>query len=166
MTPFLRTAVVTLALLVCAVSAHSQSRYTFSASGDEVTDTQTGLIWRRCSEGQTWNGSTCTGSATTYTLERALAHAKAQAGTAGWRLPNVKELGSISDVTSSSDPTDKNVFPANRMNGVHWSSTPLAGNPAGWGIHGAVWGVNLSLGSASHSQGHGASQSFSVRLVR
>lgn len=33
----------------------------FTLNGTEVTDQRTGLIWKRCSEGQGWSGSTCTG---------------------------------------------------------------------------------------------------------
>jgi len=44
--------------------------------------------------GQTWAnaGSSCTGTASTYTHEQAPAYAKTQTG---WRLPNVKELASL-----------------------------------------------------------------------
>ncbi len=32
----------------------------FSDNGDgTATDTLTGLLWKRCSEGQTWDGATC-----------------------------------------------------------------------------------------------------------
>jgi hypothetical protein len=36
---------------------------TYSDNGDgTVTDPTTGLTWMRCSMGQTWNGTTCTGA--------------------------------------------------------------------------------------------------------
>jgi hypothetical protein len=126
MNPFLRTTVVTATLLLAATLAHSQTRYTYSTTGDEVTDTKTGLTWRRCSEGQAWSGTTCTGTAATYTQEQALAHAKSQASVAGWRLPNVKELSSITDKTRSNPAIDTTAFPATPSS-WYWSSTPEVG---------------------------------------
>lgn len=47
--------------------ARSTPDGTFVDNGDgTVTDTRHGLIWKRCAEGQTWDGSTCTGDAVTY----------------------------------------------------------------------------------------------------
>lgn len=127
MNPSIRTTLATVALLLATASAQSQTRYTYSTARDEVTDSKTGLIWRRCSEGQTWSGSICTGTAATYTHEQALAQAKAQTGTAGWRLPNVKELASIADSTRVSPAIDPAAFPATPSN-WYWSSTPYAGD--------------------------------------
>ncbi|MBJ6922970.1 DUF1566 domain-containing protein, partial [Vibrio cholerae] len=48
----------------------------FSDNGDgTVTHHTTGLIWQRCSLGQSWDGTDCTGEATTFTWEEALAAA-------------------------------------------------------------------------------------------
>ncbi len=123
---YLRSATIPMALLACAVSTHAQSRYTYSATGDEVTDSQTGLVWRRCSEGQSWGGGTCTGTARTYTYEAALVQAQAQSGTAGWRLPNVKELSSITDKTRVNSAIDPTAFPRTPSEWF-WTSTPYAG---------------------------------------
>ncbi len=60
----------------------------FVVNGDEVTDTETGLIWQRCTLGQT--GNDCSGSASLHTWQQAL-----QAAYAPWRLPNINELESI-----------------------------------------------------------------------
>lgn len=159
MNPFLRTTVVTAALLLAATLAHSQSRYTYSTAGDEVTDTQTGLTWRRCSEGQTWSGTSCTGTATiaaTYTHEQALAHAKAQAGAAGWRLPSVKELSSIAEKTRTNPAIDTSAFPAT-PSGWYWSSTPYAGD-SGYARY-----VNFYSGNVAYGYRYA---SLHVRLVR
>lgn len=46
----------------------------FSDNGDgTVTHHATGLIWQRCSLGQSWDGTDCTGTATTFTWQQALA---------------------------------------------------------------------------------------------
>lgn len=126
MNPSIRATLATVALLLAAASAQSQTRYTYSAAGDEVTDSKTGLIWRRCSEGQTWSGGTCTGTAATYTHEQALVQAQSQAGTAGWRLPNVKELSSIVNKALVNPAIDSTAFPVTPSE-WYWSSTPYAG---------------------------------------
>ena len=73
--------VAALVMSLAAVApAQAQSRYAYSADGAEVTDAQTGLIWRRCTVGQTWVNSTCTGGLTVFRHEEALAHAMTQSG--------------------------------------------------------------------------------------
>jgi hypothetical protein len=139
-----------------AVSADVQSRYTYSAAGDEVTDSQTGLVWRRCCEGQTWSAGTCTGTAASYTHEAALMQAKAQAGAAGWRLPNVRELSSITNKTGAAPAVDPMAFPATPSY-FFWTSTPYAGNPRN------AWYVYSYDGGSGHNLRSFASH---VRLVR
>lgn len=150
----------TAAVLLTTTVAQAQARYTYSATGDEVTDTKTGLTWRRCSEGQIWSGSICTGIAATYTHEQALAHATTQAGTKGWRLPNVKELSSIANRTRSNPAIDTNAFPATPPN-LYWSSTPYAGYSA------YVWWVEFSGGFVYFNASRdGFGGGGHVRLVR
>jgi len=107
-----------------------------SADGTEVTDSRTGLIWQRCTVGQSWNGSTCVGPISQYSHELALAFAKAP-----WRVPNVKELSSLVG-GSLGMAIDGSVFVATQPAG-YWTSTPDVRNPA------AAWGVSFSDGSAS-----------------
>jgi hypothetical protein len=156
MNPSIRATLTAMALLLAGASAQSQTRYTYSAAGDEVTDSKTSLIWRRCSEGQTWSGSTCTGTAATYTHEQALAQAQSQAGTAGWRLPNVKELTSIADKALVNPAIDSTAFPATPSN-WYWSSTPYAGSSSD------AWNVDFYYGYVSDSS---RGNYFHVRLVR
>ena len=62
-----------------------------------VKDPLTGLEWMRCSLGQTWTGSTCSGTATTYTWDDAKEKARnlTFANHSDWRLPTVYELHSL-----------------------------------------------------------------------
>jgi hypothetical protein len=84
--------------------------YGTDAANNVAVDVLTGLQWRRCAEGQTWSGSTCTGNFSTFFYNRyALAHARQRVG---WRVPNVKELASIVDWTRSGPMVDPAVFPA------------------------------------------------------
>ena len=129
-----------LFLLACGVLA---APFTVSADGQEVTDTKTGLIWRRCTEGMAASGSTCTGTAGTFTHEAALERASAQATAAGvaWRLPNVKELFSIADKSRRNPAIDTVAFPAmpddvSEPGSLFWSSSPYVGRAdVAW----AVW---------------------------
>ncbi|MBK9359642.1 MAG: DUF1566 domain-containing protein [Rubrivivax sp.] len=130
-------------------------RYTFNSTGDEVTDTRTGLVWRRCVEGMTWNGSTCTGASRTFTHEGALAHAQSQAG---WRLPSVKDLGSIADRRRMTPALDTAVFPA-VSSGYFWTTTPLVGSPSD------AWHVRADTGAVFNTGGR-STGSLQVRLVR
>jgi hypothetical protein len=132
----------------------AQSRYTPSANGDEVTDTQTGLVWKRCVEGMAWSGSTCTGSYATFTHEQALVQAK---NSTNYRLPNVKELASIVDRTRSNPAIDPAAFPATPSQ-WHWTSTPYVGDSS------YAWFVFFSYGNVYR---YGLRYDYyAVRLVR
>jgi hypothetical protein len=136
----------------------------FTLNGAEVTDMRTGLIWKRCSEGQAWNGTTCTGTATNHRHEPALALANAsnssQSAT-GWRLPNVKELASLADKGCQNPAIDNTTFPATPGDWF-WSSSPYVFDP----VH--AWSVNFFDGhvAGSYSSRTNSSDHFHVRLVR
>lgn len=108
--------------------AGSPTRYTYSTDGSEVEDTQTGLIWRRCIEGLTWNGATCVGSPKFASQEAALVYAKTQTG---WRVPNAKELTTLVDRARVLPASDPGVFPGN-LPGWYWTSTPFIGDGRGF----------------------------------
>jgi hypothetical protein len=57
-----------------------------------VTDSKTGLMWMRCSLGQTWNGTTCVGEAKKYDWYTASELMVKFAGYSDWRLPTIQEL--------------------------------------------------------------------------
>jgi hypothetical protein len=66
--------------------------YQVVGDGSEIKDMNTGLIWRRCSEGQSWDGTTCTGEAMRFTWSEAQTYAQSQRG---WRMPIVQELARL-----------------------------------------------------------------------
>lgn len=124
----------------------------FAISGEEVTDKRTGLVWKRCSEGQTLNGSTCTGTAVNYSHQGALQYAQAQSG---WRLPNVKELASLADKGCQNPAIDRTAFPGTPSN-WYWTSSPYVG------VSGYAWYVHFYDGYV-----HGSNRDYNhVRLVR
>lgn len=114
----------------------SSNRFSSAMDTDGMTpiliDLHTKLVWRSCFEGETWNGSACTGSATEYAFNAALERAKEEAFAKGkkWRLPNAKELISLGDKRARSFG-----------NSSLWSATPYLEKPSqpiimrqGWGI--------------------------------
>lgn len=113
----------------------------FVADGGQVIDNQTGLVWQRCSLGQSWSGSACIGVATKYTHEQALSSVKNQNG---WRLPNIKELASLIDVGCVNPAIDQKFFPDGLSDiTAYWSSTPYVG------ISKNAWFVNVYWGTAN-----------------
>lgn len=131
----------------------------FTISGEEVTDKRTGLVWKRCSEGQTLSGNSCVGTPAGYTHEQALARAKsANTGDSatGWRLPNVKELASLADKGCQGPAIDSMAFPGTSSN-RYWSSSPYVGS-----INNA-WGVYFIAGFLAY---YDRNYDLPVRLVR
>jgi hypothetical protein len=125
----------------------------FALNGAEVTDKRTGLVWARCSVGQSWNGSTCTGSVSSLTHEAALQHA---AGQGSWRLPSVKELASLADRGCSYPAIDVTAFPG-APSVKYWSSSPHVG------FFDSAWVVSFDIGSARNNS---RNEYEAVRLVR
>ena len=122
----------------------------FIVNGNEVTDTVTGLIWQRCSLGQT--GSDCSGdSVKTYTWKEAL-----EAASPPWRLPNINELRSIVEEKCYDPAINLTVFP-NTPASDYWSASPKAN------ISGRAWSVHFGYG---YSYYYDKSNSVQVRLVR
>lgn len=119
-----------LILMICASTFHAgaQERYTPSADGDQITDSKTGLIWRRCAEGMTWKKTTCKGKAMFANQAQAAALAKGQATSdEAWRLPTFKELNTIlavREIDVGKAAIDPNAFPATPI-ARYWTSTSV-----------------------------------------
>lgn len=152
--PRLLWATAMLTCLSAAGPALAQARFSYSLDGTEVVDSQVGLVWRRCSAGQTWTASSCTGNPTSFTHEEALVYAQKQIG---WRLPNIKELSSLVDASRFNPAIDGNAFPLT-PNALYWSATPDVRVPS------LAWTVDFGLGGVI-STGRD-SYGVLVRLVR
>jgi len=123
--------------LVSSAQKPTAKKYVISKDGAEVFDTQTGLTWRRCVEGMKWNGKTCSGYPFGGMLVEGLQRAASEANLSGknWRLPNVKELGSLIDTSQPNLAIDLTVFPET-PNDQMWSSSPYALDAFfGWAVH-------------------------------
>ena len=123
-------------IIVCALALTpllaTAQRYVVSTDGSEVTDQKTGLVWRRCVEGMALSSGTCTGTARTFdTHKEALQEATTQASSSGivWRLPNIRELLSITDATHSNPTIDSTVFPSTPSNWF-WSASTYDDDPS------------------------------------
>ncbi|MBK6999788.1 MAG: DUF1566 domain-containing protein [Rhodoferax sp.] len=123
-----------------------------------VTHTPTNLTWKRCAQGQTWTGSTCSGTASTYTFNQAYAlnGTTAFADASDWRVPTLDELSSLVDFSiAHPGPTiNSTIFPA-VSNEYFWSSLP--------GVSPNSWAVNFFSG---RTMGRATYEKFAVRLVR
>ena len=94
-----------------------------------VTDSKTGLIWQQGEPGvKTW------GNAISYCEGISLG------GQNDWRLPNIKELESLTDDARYNPAIDRTYFPG-AIASYYWSSTTYAYYPS------LAWLVNFSNGN-------------------
>ncbi len=148
-----------LILLVLAAPARADFTPTsaFTDHGDgTVTHTVTGLMWQRCSMGQAWNGSGCSGEAGEYTFEQAQGLTSSLGGHADWRLPSLWELMTIVDYDESNPAINGEVFP-DTLSSLFWSGSPFAN------LSDVAWYVHFRHGNAN---GSSRDDARSVRLVR
>lgn len=153
-------------------------RNDFVPQGDgTVVDKRTGLQWMRCSVGQGWTGTTCSGELDKYKWQQANAVGGSFAGHSDWRLPTRFELETLVYCSSGKDKGRKSeaklfylnwcdgnyqkpaivqkAFP-NTTDDFYWSSSPDA-----YYINGAM-GVFFSFGSS----GNYMDDNYYVHLVR
>ena len=101
---------------------HPNSRYSVHNNGT-VTDNTTGLMWKACSQGQVWDNNNtndnllddnCTDTPNTYNWQNALAQGANEtfAGFSNWRLPNIKELRSITAYNRYNPSINETIFPS------------------------------------------------------
>jgi hypothetical protein len=99
-----------------------------------VTHKRTGLIWQRCSAGQIWTGSTCSGAAENYVYGDAMALKSTFAARADWRIPNQNELLSIVEYGDHYPAINTTLFP-NTPELCTWSSGPNTHWLEKWQVH-------------------------------
>ncbi|MEW5837998.1 MAG: DUF1566 domain-containing protein [Pseudomonadota bacterium] len=139
------------------VKTKPDTRYVYNAAGDWVTDTATGLTWKRCVEGMHWTGETCEGRFINTTWNGALEKAAAQPG---WRLPNVKELESLLEGACYDNSINEKAFPGTPGIADAWSATPVVR------IDYLAWAVDFGGGRPSWGDKLDYNYYHSVRLVR
>lgn len=134
-------------------------RFIPSLDGLEVTDVLTGLVWRRCLEGMQWSveNQSCIGSPLLMHWKDALRYTRDNQD-GGWRIPNIKELVSIIDHSTSSPAMNQVAFPNGSSStisstAIHiWEESRVSFASF---VNGAVFDRNIY-----------EDQLFAVRLVR
>nr|WP_100656294.1 DUF1566 domain-containing protein [Alteromonas flava] len=96
----------------------------------QIKHSRTGLIWMRCAVGQTWDGNSCEGDALQLTWQQALqaAHGFEIENTQGWRVPNLKELATLTERRCVRPSINEQFFPDTPADDF-WTSTPSVADP-------------------------------------
>ncbi len=142
---------------------HKAVAHTFEVHGEEAYDAATNLTWKRCSVGQKWSASGCSGGIPGYKWDVAQ-----HAGDDKWRVPTEKELATLIDpvkVDRGATPAvDTSVFPGILPDGAtYWTSSHSNGAKA--------WYVRFSTGARGIGSEPGTYTQFElneygVHLVR
>lgn len=102
------------------------SNFTDNTDGT-ITDTTTGLMWAKCSIGQAYDATNdiCTGEATAMTWQDALqaTYGVTLFGNSDWRLPNIKELATLTEKSCVRPAINETLFPLTQSDD-YWTSTP------------------------------------------
>lgn len=97
--------------------------FRFFAGGSHVTDKRTGLMWKRCLEGQTFDNNktpkiftddNCSGIAKVFLRQEALYRVRKR----DYRLPNIKELAAIAELQCVKPAVNTLIFPNQPNNWV------------------------------------------------
>ncbi len=157
--------------LLGVINVHAQTCYDnltpntpnerFIDNGDgTVSDKHTGLVWMRCSLGQTWDGATCASEAVEYNWQQALQTAEgyAYAGSSVWRVPSIKELESIVEFACRNPAINLVIFPQTPPE-LFWTASPTAYD------NNYAWYVSFDY-HANNDYYYSKSNNYYVRLVR
>ncbi|MCE9685810.1 DUF1566 domain-containing protein [Shewanella sp. AS16] len=148
-------------------------RYIDNGNGT-ITDTQTKLMWMRCSLGQTWQNWSCKGTPSTFNWLYASDLSYSDGNHSDWRLPTKEELNSLIFCSSGKPsywkPNDElcmgdfesptiaqTAFPQTPI-GPFWTSTAQDTDSVGY-----RWSTYFNFG---HGQWSPATLNIYVRLVR
>ncbi|MEI6175759.1 MAG: DUF1566 domain-containing protein [Verrucomicrobiota bacterium] len=129
---------------VASGASHLYANLTDNGDGT-VTDNNTGLVWQQA-------------ESATMTWENALVYAEnlSLGGHSDWRLPNIKELQSVSDGDLRAPSLDKSYF-TDATTTFYWSSTSLSNDTT------QAWYLDSDYGLTSYTAKTGL---WHVRCVR
>lgn len=143
------------------VSGISPQTQSFMDNGNgTVSDNLSGLVWQKCSAGLgTTLGDCSTGTFLQHTWSSAINYCENLdlGGQTDWRLPNIKELISLVDFSSSSLTSINDIFTNTKINFYLSSTTATIVDST------RVWRVDFSYGRTDISSKTGKSY---VRCVR
>jgi hypothetical protein len=125
----------------------------FADNGDgTLTDRQSGLMWMRCSLGQTWTGTDCSGAPNGYSWGAAQAAASelnqkgGYAGHTDWRMPHIPELAMIVERQCADPRINLALFPATPAT-YFWTASGRHGK----GLDGDGYLLSFGPEGAGHS---------------
>lgn len=102
--------------LLVAASLNAQAAPYFSnKEGNMIWDKATGLVWMRCSLGQTWDGKTCIGepkALSFYTARKEVKLLNSAGGFGGhsdWTVPTIRQLLSLRDCSSGHSENTRDI---------------------------------------------------------
>ncbi len=129
----------------------------FHDAGETVLEASSGLIWQRCTRGQT--GTDCSGGSVSGATQATAVSYCDSLSLAGrtWRLPTARELLLMSDYQEQQPAANTTVFTNQPSTGNYWSST--ASVPGGAGQY---WYLQIDTGDLAYTSG---ASSFNVRCV-
>ena len=106
-----------------AASKFDAARFVDNGDGT-VSDVVTGLMWKRCPEGLSGEGCS-NGSVSNLVWGGSMKAARdsVYAGYDDWRLPNMKEMQTLVDVTKNNPAQDTSVFPNPNNVLEYWTSS-------------------------------------------
>ena len=130
-----------------AESSPAGARFVKTLEGAAIQDNNTGLVWEQ--EPDRFHG--------TWTEAAAHCKEKSIAGQAGWRIPNVKELSSLVDLSQHDAALPVGHPFSNIKSAVYWSGTPSEKDDM------VAWHVSFFTGEAVTDQ---KSQTRRVWCVR
>jgi hypothetical protein len=120
--------------MLAPLSHSGAGHFSIGGTGSEPTviDLYSGLEWRRCSPGQTWDGSTCTGPHGSWSWSSAKTQCTdSWGGYSDWRVAEVDEYDSLFDFSTAFPVLDETSFPGlSPWGGTKtwfWSQTQEAG---------------------------------------
>ena len=140
------------------VSGTDSKIQTLTDNGDgTVSESQTGLLWQKCLNGQ--NATDCSGTASSVYWSDAVTACEnlSFAGRTNWRLPDVNELKNLI-VDSQTGPYINLTYFPNLSNSDCWSSTSAITGP------GSAWTADFSQGFA-RTRGKTFVVTFAFRCV-
>ncbi len=122
-----RILIAVLCLLLPQIAEAACQPPHYKIDGAEATDEATGLVWRRCGLGMTWQaGKGCTGKLLQFSQDSAAKEIAALGE--GWRMPKVSELYTLVDNGCGVPTIDTSVFPdvvVKPEGAPYWTSTKV-----------------------------------------